>query len=117
MEELSLNKRVYGKSSYTKIIDTNFTQLAQSPTSENIPEVTPINTRVFDFFQSYTDLFFEIPKLGDTNSHEYLAKTSTEYVGSALINDDIQALIEEINQLQQQNLDLNQQLIDLQLPK
>jgi hypothetical protein len=117
MEELNLNKKVYAKNQYKKVIDTNFTQLAKSPTAENIPEPASADTKVFDFFQSYTDLFFDIPKLGDTNSHEYLAKTSAEYVGSALVNNDIQALIEEINQLQQQNLDLNQQLIDLQLPK
>ena len=114
MENLNLSKKVYAKNQYEKVIDTNFSQLATSPS------LTPIATptiSVDEFFQNYTQIFFQIPKFGTTNSHEYLIKTSTEYIGYAPINADIQALIEEINNLQQQNLKLNQQLIDLQLPK
>jgi hypothetical protein len=114
MEKLNLSKKVYAKNQYEKVIDTTFSQLATSPS----PNVTtqPIIS-VDEFFQNYNQIFFDIPKFGATNSHEYLIKTSTEYIGYAPINADIQALIEEINSLQQQNLKLNQQLIDLQLPK
>jgi len=114
MEKLNLSKKVYAKNQYEKVIDTTFSQLATSPS----PNVTtqPIIS-VDKFFQNYNQIFFDIPKFGATNSHEYLIKTSTEYIGYAPINADIQALIEEINSLQQQNLKLNQQLIDLQLPK
>jgi hypothetical protein len=57
-------------------------------------------------------LFFDIPKFGETNSHEYLIKTSQEYIGtSALVNDEIQALVDEITELRQENLDLQQQLL------
>jgi len=46
------------------------------------------------------------------NSHEYLIKTSTDYVGaSQQTNDTIQALVEEVTSLRQENLDLQQQLI------
>jgi hypothetical protein len=114
MENLNLSKKVYAKNQYEKVINTNFSQIATSPTATTI--VPPLIS-VEEFFQNYSDIFFDIPKFGDTNSHEYLIKTSTEYIGSALINADIQALIEEINNLQQTNLELNQQLIDLQLPK
>lgn len=117
MEKINLNKKVYAKDQYEKVIDTNFTQLATSPTPSNTPPATNTDVLIAEFFQQYNNLFFDIPKLGATNSHEYLVKTSTEYIGSTLINSDIQALIEEINILQQQNLDLNQQLVDLQLPK
>jgi len=115
MEKINLSKKVYAKNQYEKVIDTNFSQLATSPT----PSTTfaPVSISVDEFFQNYNQIFFNIPKLGTTNSHEYLIKTSTEYIGYAPINNDIQALIEEINNLQQQNLDLNQQLIELQLPK
>lgn len=115
MENLNLSKKVYAKNQYEKVIDTNFSQLATSPTP--LTELTTPTISVDEFFQNYTQIFFDIPKFGDTNSHEYLIKTSTEYIGYAPVNADIQALIEEINNLQQQNLELNQQLIDLQLPK
>ena len=115
MEKINLSKKVYAKNQYEKVIDTNFSQLATSPTPSTT--FTPVSISIDEFFQNYNQIFFNIPKLGTTNSHEYLIKTSTEYIGYAPINNDIQALIEEINNLQQQNLDLNQQLIDLQLPK
>ena len=67
---------------------------------------------VDQFFQYYQDLFFTIPKLGDVNSHEYLIKTSTDYIGvSQQTNDTIQALVEEVTSLRQENLDLQQQII------
>jgi hypothetical protein len=113
MENLNLSKKVYAKNQYEKVIDTNFSQLATSqPTNVPIPTIS-----VEEFFQNYNQIFFQIPKFGTTNSHEYLIKTSTEYIDFTVINTDIQALIEEINNLQQQNLELTQQLIDLQLPK
>ena len=115
MEELNLSKKVYSKNQYEKVINTNFSQLATSPTPSAI--VTQPTISVDEFFQNYSQIFFDIPKFGATNSHEYLIKTSTEYIGTTSINADIQALVEEINNLQQQNLELNQQLIDLQLPK
>ena len=113
MAEINLNKKVYAKNQYEKVIDTKFSQLATTP-SPSTPSTT---ISVDEFFQNYQQLFFQIPKLGDTNSHEYLIKTSSEYVDSTQLNNDIQALIDEINILQQQNLELNQQIVDLQLPK
>lgn len=113
MEKLNLNKKVYAKNQYEKVIDTKFSQLANSPSSTTPTPTTIIS--VDEFFQNYNDLFFQIPKLGEVNSHEYLVKTSSEYIDSNTINTDIQALIDEINLLQQQNLELNQQLIELQV--
>ena len=63
-------------------------------------------------FQDYQQLFFQIPKEGATNSHEYLIKTSSEYINFTPTDDSIQALIDEINLLQQQNLELNQQIVN-----
>ena len=111
-EKLNLSKKVYAKKQYEKVINTDFSQLA---TPVVISSITTIS--IDEFFQNYNQIFFEIPKFGLTNSHEYLIKTSQEYVGSDQINSDIQALIDEINSLQQQNLELNQQIVDLQLPK
>jgi hypothetical protein len=67
---------------------------------------------LLNFFKIIKLYFFSIPKFGDTNSHEYLIKTSSEYIGSTNLNDDlIQALLEETNQLRQENLELQQSIL------
>jgi len=109
MEIITLTNTVYNKNQYQKVIDTSFTQLVQPPTTSS---VVPPTISVAEFFQNYQQIFFQIPKFGETNSHEYLIKTSQEYVGSSSsVNDDtIQALIDEITQLRQENITLQQQL-------
>jgi hypothetical protein len=110
-ETINLTKTVYNKSQYTKVIDTQFTQLV-SPEEEATGEDTL--PTVDEFFTFYEQLFFDIPKFGETNSHEFLIKTSEEYIGANnIVNDDIQALIDEITELRQENLDLQQNLFQL----
>jgi hypothetical protein len=109
MEQINLNKQVYDKNQYQKVIDTSFTQLVNvtSSLTSSLPTIS-----VDQFFQYYQDLFFQIPKLGDINSHEYLIKTSTDYIGvSQQTNDTIQALVEEVTSLRQENLTLQQQTL------
>jgi hypothetical protein len=109
MEIITLTNTVYNKDRYQKVIDTSFTQLVTPPTTSSVVAPT---ISVAEFFQNYQQIFFQIPKLGTTNSHEYLIKTSQEYIGSSSVNDDtIQALIDEITQLRQENLTLQQQFI------
>lgn len=115
MRKLNLSKREYAKTQYEKVIDTGFSQLATTPSPTTPTAAQQSTISVDEFFTNYSQLFFQIPKFGATNSHEYLIKTSTEYVGSTPINNDIQALIEEINLLQTQNLELNQRLVEIQL--
>jgi len=106
--KVNLNKEVYNKEQYVKVIDTSFTQL-----------VDPLNTvaesslpTVEEFFQDYNDLFFEIPKTGD-NSHETLIVQSTEYIEYSPVSEELQALTEEITSLREQLLEARQQLADL----
>ena len=110
-EQIALIKPSFNKNSYEKVIDTSFSQLTQPPvdTTANPP------ISVQQFFTYYQQLFFTIPKFGEVNSHEYLIKTSTDYIGeTANENDDlIQSLLEEINQLRQENLDLQQNVLEL----
>lgn len=109
MEELVLRKTVYSKVDYPRIIDTNFTQLInQEQESQSPPEIS-----VEEFFTNYREIFFNIPKLGESNSHEYLVRTSGDYISDELVDPTIQALLEEINNLRQENLELNQTIIDL----
>jgi len=113
VEKINLNKKSFAKNQYEKVIDTKFSQLATSVPNDG--NITPQTISIDEFFQYYNELFFQIPKFGATNSHEYLIKTSTEYIGSISLSNTEQALIDEINSLQQQNLDLNQKLIQLQI--
>ena len=77
------------------------------------PVPTEPGVTIDEFFQLYNDLFYEIPKLGETNSHEYLIKQSSDYVGSTILTDDIQALLDEITALREENLELQRNIIDL----
>jgi hypothetical protein len=108
--KVNLNKNVFEKNQYQKVIDTSFTQLVQPVITGSTP---PPSISVPEFFNTYQQIFFEIPKFGDTNSHEYLIKTSQEYAGEFNNNEDlIQALIEEVTELRQENLELQQQLVN-----
>jgi hypothetical protein len=105
--KVDLTKKLYNKKAYLNVVDTQFNELSQPP----IP--TEPDTTVDEFFQLYNDLFYEIPKLGETNSHEYLVKQSSDYIGSAVLTDDIQALLDEITALREENLELQKNIIDL----
>jgi hypothetical protein len=103
MANVELVKEIYGVNTYTKAVDTSFTELVVPTT-----EVTASVITVDQFFQYYDDLFFDIPVSGSINSHVYLVERSQQYIGGSVIDNEKQALIEEINSLRQQLLDLNQ---------
>jgi hypothetical protein len=107
-EIITLINTSYNKNQYERVIDTSFTQLVQPQVTASIgPTIT-----VPEFFQNYQDIFFTIPKFGETNSHEYLIKTSQAYIGDTTLEDPtIQALIDEVTSLRQENLELQQQLL------
>lgn len=109
MDKINLTKKVYNKNQYPKVIDTSFTQLI-SP----VVDVTQPTISVEDFFNYYQELFYIIPQFGDINSHEYLIKTSTEYIGNAQNDELIQSLLEEITQLKSENVSLLQTITTLQ---
>ena len=74
--------------------------------------ITPITNAIAEtptvgeFFQLYDELFYDIPALGATNSHEYLVKTSGEYIDFDQQNEIIEALQQEITNLREENLKL-----------
>ena len=109
MEQITLKKSVFEKRQYEKVIDTSFTQLVQPAATSSV--VAP-SISIAEFFTNYQTLFFEIPKYGTVNSHEYLIKTSQEYAGDFNNDDTVQALIEEVTSLRQENLDLQQQILN-----
>jgi hypothetical protein len=94
-QRIDLIKKVYSKTEYPKVIDTNFNQLGVISVNQQITATTTVN----QFFQYYNELFYEIPAFGDINSHEYLVKTSGEYINYDQDSALITALQNEITQL------------------
>lgn len=111
-QEVQLAKKVYGRGLYPQIIDINFNQLIP-PTGSAAPNVLTIP----EFFEAYDNLFYEIPVEGDINSHLELIRRSTEYVGVNQNAGEIDALLDEINQLRLENLSLQQTISDLTASK
>jgi hypothetical protein len=107
---VNLNRQVFDKTKFNETVDTSFTQLvtSQDPTFFDLNLAT-----VEDFFTLYEKFFFEIPKEGEINSHTYLIKESSDYVGFQANSEDIQALLDEIAQLRQENLLIRQEQIDI----
>ena len=62
-------------------------------------KIKQLQPTVEEFFGLYNSLFYDIPALGETNSHEYLVKTSGEYINYEERNEEIEALQAEIAQL------------------
>jgi hypothetical protein len=107
-EKVQLIKEEYGRLTYTRVVDTSFSELF-TPVSASA--VTPLT--VEDFFNLYNDLFFQIPATGEINSHQYLVARSTEYLGGGVLTDNEKAYIEEINSLRQQLLEANTNFLNL----
>ena len=100
MSQIPVQKTVFNKTTYERVVDTQFRQFLNQGTVEDTLSFT-----VDDFFQLYEDLFYQIPKEGDTDSHRYILEKEADYLGVIINQDDIQALLEEITTLRQQVLD------------
>jgi hypothetical protein len=111
-EVIQINKTAYGKITYPNVIKTEFTQLIKPSTV-----VVDTSITIDEFFKAYDDLFFEIPASGNFNSHEELIKRSTEYTDVNQTTEEIDALLEEINQLRLENLNLQQSIDGLTTSK
>jgi hypothetical protein len=109
-ENINLNKQVYNKDQYTKVIDTSFKQLGVQSIQQQITD----QLTVAEFFNMYNDLFYDIPELGDINSHEFLIKKSSEYIDFEVNQEEIIALQAEITQLRTDLLESQKQVIALQ---
>jgi polyhydroxyalkanoate synthesis regulator phasin len=107
MSQIPIEKQVFDKNTFGRVIDTQFRQLLN-----NVNEETPEFT-IDDFFELYENLFYQIPKEGDNNSHRYMLEKSADYLGVIVNQDDIQALLEEITNLRQQVLDTQTALAEI----
>ena len=104
-ENVDLNKEVFNKRDYEKTVNTSFTQLGVKTIQEQIDEKPSVQ----EFFDLYNELFYEINELDPTNSHEFLIKTSTEYIAFDDNNELIEALQKEIADLRAELLEAQKQ--------
>ena len=111
MEKITLKTQRYNKEKFNETVNKEFTQLV------NVPDPSFFDRDLADlddFWYLYDKFFYIIPKLGEIESHQYLAKTSGEYADFATISDEIQALLDEIADLRRQNLELIQESTNLE---
>lgn len=110
-ENIDIKLTTYNRGQFNNAVNTEFTQFGNTKESpeEGVDEGTTLN----QFFNDYDNLFLQIPKQGETNSHQYLANRSGEYAGGEDINAEIEALTAEVTQLREDNLALQQQIIQL----
>jgi len=96
MTNIKVDKTILGRNE--SVLDTNFSFFSRINTT---PDFT-----IEDFFQLYEELFYQIPKEDEVESHRYILNKEAEYLGVKLADDiDIQALLDEITSLRQQLLE------------
>jgi hypothetical protein len=105
-----LYRQVFDKNKFNETVDTEFNQLLD----KSDLQFFDLNlATVEDFFNLYNKLFYEIPKQGDVNSHQFLAAESAEYVDFLANNAEVQALLDEIAELREENLGLRQEMAEI----
>jgi hypothetical protein len=107
MSNIQIQKTVFNATDFSRVVDNTFRTFTQPVPEEDLD--TPE-----ELFRLYEKLYFEIDVEGETNSHEYLVRKSSELVNFDRVTEDIQPLLDEIAQLRQENLALNQQIIELE---
>jgi len=110
-QRVDLQKEVFSRNQYPTTIDTEFTEFGVTTLQQDLDSETTVE----DFFTLYNELFYDIPAEGDTNSHEYLVRTSGEYIEFDANQEEIDALRDEIANLRQENLQLEQENANLLL--
>ena len=100
MTNIPIQKVVFNKDSFTKVINNQFNQLLNNNLEQESTEIT-----LDDFFQLYNNFFYQIPREGDINSHNYILQKEAEYMGVQLNDDNFKLLLEEITNLRQELLD------------
>jgi hypothetical protein len=107
MNDIKIQKTVFSATEFNKVVDRSFTTFAQ-------PVVEEDTDTIENFFRLYEKLYFEIDITGDTDSHEYLIRKSSELVDFEKNTEDIQPLLDEIAQLRTELLQANQQILNLE---
>ena len=105
--DVRIQKTVYSTTEFDRVIDRTFTTFTQ-------PVVEEDTDTVDEFFRLYEKLYLVMDVEGETNSHEYLVRRSSELISFEATTEEIQPLLDEIAQLREQLLSANQQILDLE---
>ena len=106
-ERINLDKTVYLKENFGRLVNKDFKFFAQNNTEEN-----PFT--ISDFFKLYEQIFDYIPKEGETESHRYMITKGADYIGVRIQDDsDLQALLDEITRLRREILDKSNTILEL----
>tara|TARA_B110000285_G_scaffold64924_1_gene74633 strand:+ start:40 stop:618 length:579 start_codon:yes stop_codon:yes gene_type:complete len=103
-EESNLRREAFNRRQFDNTIDTSFNELGV--VTKDVSTFDPSLATVGDFFTIYNTLFYQIPKVGDVNSHEFLITESIKYTQFLAREEEIAALLAEIDELRTQNLEL-----------
>jgi len=105
--DINVQKTVFGNVDFLKVVDTSFKTFTQPVPEEDLDTSE-------ELFRLYDKLYYSIDVTGETNSHEYLVKKSSELLTFDRVTEDIQPLLDEIAQLREENLSQAQQIITLE---
>ena len=106
-EKVNLVKQVYQRTAFTNTVDTQFDSQTNNEFIQQNQTPSPQ-----EFFNHYDLLFYQIPKEGPV-SHTTLIQRSQEYVGNQQTNEEIDALIQEINGLRETVLQQQETIFNL----
>jgi len=105
---LNLNSTTFGKQTFQNVVDDSFTQFSQ-------PEVINNEVSIEEFFKIFDDVFYNIPKYGNSNSHQVIYDRVSEYLGVQNGKSDITDLLDEVTTLKTQLVDSFKDIEDLSL--
>lgn len=105
--DIQVQKTVFNSTTFNKVVDTSFKTYVQ-------PVAVVDTDTAEELFRLYDRLYYDIDVTGETNSHEYLVKRSSELINFDTTTEDIQPLLDEIAQLREQLLSANQQILTLE---
>jgi len=105
--DVNIQKTVFSTTDFNKVVDSTFRTFTQPVPAQDLD--TPE-----ELFRLYEKLYYVIDVTGETNSHEYLVKKSSELLTFDRVTEDIQPLLDEIAQLRTENLNLSQQILKME---
>ena len=105
--KIRIEKDSYRLRQFDRVVDREFKTFIEPQ-----PEVD--TDTVEELFRLYDKLFYSIPIEGESNSHQFIIKKSSELATYEKYTEDIQPLLDEIANLRQQLLETNETLLEFE---
>jgi hypothetical protein len=103
-ETVSITRKIFGKNSFTTVVDTSISQLIPVDTTKLLSQTQQVSA----FFDTYNSIFYDIPTTGSVGTHLELVNRSSEYLGISY-----QDLLTELTTTRQENVALKNQIFVL----